>query len=63
MTPFTDDVDLTSADQRAYTDAARAQQFKGFETVNVEYEDDGQHASARRRRRAQARVEQDDGGL
>jgi hypothetical protein len=51
MTPFTDDVDLTSADQRAYTDAARAQQFKGFETVNVEYEDDGQHAT-----RAQAQA-------
>jgi YihY family inner membrane protein len=62
MTPFTDDVDLTSADQRAYTDAARAQQFKGFETVKVEYEDEGQHATARRRRRAESRTEQDDGG-
>lgn len=52
MTPFTDNVDLTSADQRAYADAAHSQQFKGFESVSVSYEDDGQHASARRRRRA-----------
>jgi YihY family inner membrane protein len=50
MTPFTDNVDLTSADQRAYADAAQSQQFKGFESVTVSYEDDGQHATARRRR-------------
>lgn len=31
MTPFTDNVDLTAADRHAYTDAARAQQHKGFE--------------------------------
>ena len=49
MTPFTDDVDLTAADQRAYADAATSQRFKGFESVEVTYEDDGQHASARRR--------------
>lgn len=52
MTPFTDNVDLTSADQRAYTDAAHSQQFKGFESVTVSYENDGQHASARRRARS-----------
>jgi membrane protein len=54
LTPFTDDVDLTPADQRAYTDAARAQSFKGFETVDVTYEHDGQYASSRRRREAES---------
>jgi len=49
MTLFSDDVDLTAADLRAYSDAARAQQFKGFQTVEVTYENDGQEASARRR--------------
>jgi membrane protein len=53
MTLFTDNVDLTVADRRVYTDAARSQQFKGFESVIVEYADDGQHASARRRRLAE----------
>lgn len=49
MTPFTDNVDLTPADQQAYTDAATAQQAKGFENVAVTFDHDGQHASARRR--------------
>lgn len=49
MTLFTDEVDLTDADRRAYTDAARAQQFKGFQSVDVTYADDGLHASGRRR--------------
>jgi membrane protein len=48
MTPFTDNVDLTEADRRAYHDAVSSQQFKGFQSVTVHYEDDGQHASARR---------------
>ena len=48
LTPFTDNVDLTDADRRAYVDAVNAQQFKGFQTVTVHYEDDGQQASARR---------------
>jgi hypothetical protein len=52
MTPFTDNVDLTAADRRAYSDAAQAQRFKGFESVTVSYgDDDGQHASTRRRAR------------
>ncbi len=50
LTPFTDNVDLTEADLRAYRDAVSAQQFKGFQSVTVHYEDDGQHASARRAR-------------
>jgi hypothetical protein len=48
LTPFTDNVDLTAADQRAYHDAVSSQQFKGFQTVTVHYEDDGQQATARR---------------
>lgn len=49
LTPFTDNVDLTPADRRAYTDAATAQRHKGFETVDVTFEHDGQFASARKR--------------
>jgi membrane protein len=49
MTPFTDDVDLTRADQHAYTEYATAQQTKGFEDIDVDFEHDGQNASARRR--------------
>jgi membrane protein len=48
LTPFTDNVDLTGADQRAYTDAARAQRHKGFESVEVTFDHEGQNASARR---------------
>jgi YihY family inner membrane protein len=48
LTPFTDNVDLTDADRRAYLDAVSSQQFKGFQSVTVHYEDDGQRASARR---------------
>lgn len=55
LTPFTDDVDLTPADRRAYADAASAQRFKGFQSVSVTFDDDGQHASARRRRAVDAR--------
>jgi len=50
LTPFTDNVDLTDADQRSYLDAVNSQQFKGFQSVTVHYEDDGQQASARRAR-------------
>jgi membrane protein len=48
MTPFTDNVDLTAADRHAYTDAAKAQQAKGFQNVAVTFDDNGQQASARR---------------
>lgn len=37
LTPFTDDVDLTSGDRRAYTSQAKAQRSKGFEDVDVRY--------------------------
>lgn len=35
LTPFTDDVELTEADRRAYTMYATAHRFKGFQTVRV----------------------------
>lgn len=44
LTPFTDDVNLTHGDRRTYTDAAKAQRAKGFETVDVSFEKDGQNA-------------------
>ena len=51
LTPFTDDVDLTPGDRDTYADAAKAQRTKGFEEVEVTFENDGQNATARRRRR------------
>jgi YihY family inner membrane protein len=48
LTPFSDNVDLTSADQHAYRDAAASQRHKGFEDVRVTFEHDGQNATARR---------------
>lgn len=39
LTPFTDRVQLTEADQRAYASYARAQRHKGFETVEVTFTD------------------------
>jgi YihY family inner membrane protein len=40
LTPFTDDVDLTRADERAYTSYARSERHKGFQTVDVEFDRD-----------------------
>ncbi|MBZ5738039.1 YihY/virulence factor BrkB family protein [Nocardioides mangrovi] len=39
LTPFTDHVELTDADRRAYIGYARAQRHKGFETVEVTFTD------------------------
>jgi membrane protein len=39
LTPFTDDVELTDADRRAYTEYARAQRHKGFQQVDVSFSD------------------------
>ena len=47
LTPFTDNVELTSADQRTYTDIAAAQQFKGFESVTVSFTPNGSPFDAR----------------
>ena len=49
LTPFTDNVDLTVADRRAYSDYAEATRSKDFESVDVTFEHDGQYASAKRR--------------
>lgn len=38
LTPFTDSVQLTAADQRAYRYYAKAQRHKGFETVRVDFD-------------------------
>lgn len=38
LTPFTDRVDLTEADKRAYADYARAQRHKGFQNVEVTFD-------------------------
>lgn len=38
LTPFTDNVDLTHGDERAYTGQAKAQRAKGFEEVDVRFE-------------------------
>lgn len=39
LTPFTDEVDLTDADERAYTSYADAESYKGFEDVDVSFGD------------------------
>lgn len=39
LTPFTDRVSLTAADQRAYAYYAKAQRHKGFQSVEVTFED------------------------
>ncbi len=38
LTPFTDDVELTSADVESYTQQAEAQRFKGYEEITVRFE-------------------------
>jgi uncharacterized BrkB/YihY/UPF0761 family membrane protein len=51
LTPFTDSVDLTAADRKAYTSYARAQRHKGFEEVTVKFakspREEADHAAAR----------------
>ena len=38
LTPFTDAVDLTSADRRTYTGKAKAERVKGFQRVSVRFD-------------------------
>lgn len=38
LTPFTDNVSLTNADESAYKHYAQTEQFKGFETVDVHFQ-------------------------
>jgi uncharacterized BrkB/YihY/UPF0761 family membrane protein len=39
LTPFTDDVELTTADRLAYTGMAKSQRFKGFEDISVTFDE------------------------
>jgi len=39
LTPFTDEVQLTSADRRAYTRQAKAQRGKGFQRIKVSFDE------------------------
>ena len=39
MTPFTDDVELTSADRKTYTRRAKAERHKGFQRVSVRFDE------------------------
>lgn len=43
LTPFTDHVVLTAADQRAYARHAEAQRLKGFQTIDVFFEESRHH--------------------
>jgi YihY family inner membrane protein len=54
LTPFTDNVVLTQADKKSYTDLATSQQLKGFERVDVEFD------PSPAERRPRARSERDD---
>jgi YihY family inner membrane protein len=40
LTPFTDDVELTEGDEEAYTAQAEAQRAKGFEQIDVTFDQD-----------------------
>lgn len=39
LTPFTDDVELTPADRKTYTQRAKAERVKGFQRVSVRFSD------------------------
>lgn len=49
LTPFTDDVTLTPADRRAYTEQAQAERTKGFEEVDVTFRPHGSRQDGERR--------------
>jgi membrane protein len=38
LTPFTDNVELTSADRRAYTGYVKSERHKGFESIDVGFD-------------------------
>jgi inner membrane protein YhjD len=46
LTPFTDDVELTSGDEQVYAKAARAQRAKGFQRVDVHFDRGGEEPGA-----------------
>jgi YihY family inner membrane protein len=47
LTPFTDDVQLTRGDRKAYTSYAETERHKGFETVEVDFDQDPPEGEAR----------------
>jgi membrane protein len=47
LTPFIDDVDLTSGDEQVYANSARAQRAKGTQRVDVHFGDGGRRRRAR----------------
>jgi membrane protein len=49
LTPFTDRVSLTTADERAYTGYAESERHKGFETVEVDFEEPPEEEAASRK--------------
>ena len=55
LTPLTDDVDLTEGDLEAYAGLARAQRLKGFQTVQVSFEFDGQFRTGKAAREEEQR--------
>jgi membrane protein len=48
LAPFTDDVELTEADRRVYTEYAKAQRHKGFQRVTVTFEPEAEETTAER---------------
>ncbi len=48
LTPFTDNVQLTDEDQRAYTSYAQAQRNKGFEEIHTHFRPPGAHPEEHR---------------
>lgn len=50
LSPVTEKVDLTHGDRRSYADAAKAQRAKGFERVDVSFDDEGQRAGRNKSR-------------
>jgi len=42
LTPFTDNVELTRADRKTYTGQAKAQRAKGFQRIDVTFDDRGE---------------------
>ncbi|GIF18810.1 hypothetical protein Ate02nite_15400 [Paractinoplanes tereljensis] len=62
LTPFTDDVELTRGDHRAYTGQAVAQRSKGFETVAVTFNKPGPAVEAKDNSAVQIDRSRPDGG-
>jgi membrane protein len=61
LTPFTDNVELTRGDHRAYTGQAVAQRSKGFETVDVTFNKPGPVVEAQDNSAAESEESRPDG--